>query len=164
MLRFWTLIRFSTCILCRFNVWFAKSRPGLISSSMSLISRWALWMVSSRVSFVAAFKALLFCLFFCQTFLIYRFMVSQLIFTICKCRIYIFSAIFTAQNIRDLVCFVFSLNNFDQIGNSMPIPLMSPPDSEGKRHAIPKDVATLFRIMSPLRGRSEATLVFGCLS
>lgn len=46
----------------------------------------------------------------------------------------------------------------------MPIPLISPPDSEGKRHAIPVDVATLFRIMSPLRGRSEATLVFGCLS
>jgi hypothetical protein len=46
----------------------------------------------------------------------------------------------------------------------LPIPLISPPDSEGKRHAIPKDVATLFRIMSPLRGRSEATLVFGCLS
>ena len=48
--------------------------------------------------------------------------------------------------------------------SKLPIPLMSPPDSEGKRHAIPKDVATLFRIMSPLRGRSEATLVFGCLS
>jgi hypothetical protein len=46
----------------------------------------------------------------------------------------------------------------------VPIPLISPPDSEGKRHAIPKDVATLFRIMSPLRGRSEATLVLGCLS
>ncbi|MBP7766428.1 MAG: hypothetical protein KA113_14680, partial [Syntrophaceae bacterium] len=43
----------------------------------------------------------------------------------------------------------------------VPIPLISPPDSEGKRHAIPKEVATLFRIMSPLRSRSEATLVFG---
>jgi hypothetical protein len=46
----------------------------------------------------------------------------------------------------------------------LPIPLISPPDSEGKCHAIPMEVATLFRIMSPLRGRSEATLVFGCLS
>lgn len=46
----------------------------------------------------------------------------------------------------------------------VPIPLISPPDSEGIRHAIPMDVATLFRIMSPLRGRSEATLVLGCLS
>jgi len=46
----------------------------------------------------------------------------------------------------------------------VPIPLISPPDSEGKCHAIPMEVATLFRIMSPLRGRSEATLVFGCLS
>jgi len=47
---------------------------------------------------------------------------------------------------------------------ALPIPLISPPDSEGKCHAIPMEVATLFRIMSPLRGRSEATLVFGCLS
>jgi hypothetical protein len=40
----------------------------------------------------------------------------------------------------------------------VPIPLISPPDSEGKRHAIPKDVATLFRIKSPPLGseRSDA--------
>ncbi len=31
----------------------------------------------------------------------------------------------------------------------MPIPLISPPDSEGIRHAIPMDVASLIRIMSP---------------
>jgi len=31
----------------------------------------------------------------------------------------------------------------------VPIPLISPPDSEGIRHAIPMDVASLIRIMSP---------------
>jgi len=46
----------------------------------------------------------------------------------------------------------------------VPIPLISPPDSEGIRHAIPEDVATLFRIMSPPHSRSEATLVFGFVS
>jgi len=44
----------------------------------------------------------------------------------------------------------FNYNIFKD--EKVPIPLISPPDSEGKRHAIPKDVATLFRIMSPLRG------------
>jgi len=46
----------------------------------------------------------------------------------------------------------------------LPIPLISPPESEGIRQAIPKDVATLFRIMSPPLSWSEATLVFDCLS
>ena len=45
-----------------------------------------------------------------------------------------------------------------QDGRTLPIPLISPPDSAGIRHAIPKDVATLFRIMSPPLGseRSDA--------
>ena len=40
----------------------------------------------------------------------------------------------------------------------VPIPLISPYDSEGIRHAVPGDVATLFRIMSPPLGseRSDA--------
>jgi len=40
----------------------------------------------------------------------------------------------------------------------VPIPLISPCDSEGIRHAVPKDVATLFRFMSPPLGseRSDA--------
>jgi len=39
------------------------------------------------------------------------------------------------------LCFSFSF--------LLPIPLISPPDSEGIRHAIPMDVASLIRIMSP---------------
>ena len=35
------------------------------------------------------------------------------------------------------------------ITDILPIPLISPPDSEGIRHAIPMDVASLIRIMSP---------------
>lgn len=40
----------------------------------------------------------------------------------------------------------------------VPIPLISPCDSEGIRHAVPEDVAILFRIMSPPLGseRSDA--------
>ena len=36
-----------------------------------------------------------------------------------------------------------------QVAVQVPIPLISPPDSEGIRHAIPMDVASLIRIMSP---------------
>jgi hypothetical protein len=40
-------------------------------------------------------------------------------------------------------------SQFSLIPAQMPIPLISPCDSEGIRHAVPGDVATLFRIMSP---------------
>lgn len=62
-------------------------------------------------------------------------------------------------SIKNFTCLdQFRIMVFAQLTYRVPIPLISPPDSEGIRHAIPKDVATLFRIMSPPLGseRSDA--------
>jgi hypothetical protein len=39
--------------------------------------------------------------------------------------------------------------DFDSISSEMPIPLISPPDSEGSRHPVPMQVARGFRRISP---------------
>jgi hypothetical protein len=46
----------------------------------------------------------------------------------------------------------------------VPIPMISPRDSEGSRHAVPMQVARVFRLNPPPHGRSEATLVFSSFS